>query len=457
MTPTASPLEERLIDYAATLELSDVPEAARGQALRRLMDTVGGGIGAYAAEPARIARRLAQPVAGGPAARVWGSLVATTPEAAAFANGTMLRFLDINDTHRARDGSHPSDNIGGIIAMAEALDLSGADMLLALIISYEIQCRFVDVVGFNDAGWDQPVPGAMACALACGRMLGLDRAQLRDALALSVIPNLCTYQTRAGELSMWKGSAAANGARNGIFAARLAAEGMTGPYEAFDGVFGLWKQTMGTPHDLPALARGEGARFAVQQSNIKMYPVRDSCQLPVNTARDLRAQVAPEDIAALKIITYKSAHKGAVADPELWAPKTRETADHSMLVSVAVTLIDGTITPASFENGRFLDADVLGLIGRTEVEVSDDFSAQSPGVRNCRLEATDRAGKTHVAHLKLTPEDIERGPSDAELEAKFLMLTRPFMPEAAARRLHEGLLAADSFDRVRDLVDLTAI
>lgn len=456
MTEIISELEGRLIDYALSLRYEDLPEETVRQAKRRLMDTVGGAIGAFAAHPARIARRLAQPVAGGPSARVWGSLVTTTPEAAAFANGTMLRFLDINDTYRTKDGSHPSDNLGGVMAVAEMLGLGGRDMLLALVISYEIQSRFVDVVPFNDNGWDQPVPGSMACALACGRLMGLDAGQMRDALALAVIPNLSTYQTRAGELSMWKGSAAANGARQGVFAARLAAEGMTGPYEAFEGVFGLWNQTVARPEKFPTLVSGHGI-FAIQQSNIKMYPVRDSCQLPVNTAKALRAQVAASQIEALQIFTYRSAYKGAVADPELWAPKTRETADHSMLIAIAVTLLDGTITPNSFEYTRFLDSDVLDLIGRTKVEVSDDFSAQAPGIRNCRLEARDHEGKVYVAHLTLNTAEIERGPDDAELEEKFMMLTRGFMPEAAARRLQVALLAADEFERISELVDLTAI
>jgi hypothetical protein len=123
-----SPLERRLIDYALGLTWDEIPAEAIRQARRRIMDTVGGAIGAYASAPARIARRMAQPVDGGPAARVWGSLVATTPEAAAFANGTMLRFLDINDTYRTRDGSHPSDNLGGIVAACEMLGLSGRDL-----------------------------------------------------------------------------------------------------------------------------------------------------------------------------------------------------------------------------------------------------------------------------------------------------------------------------------------
>ena len=345
-----SELERTMIDYAASLRFDELSPPVLHQAKRRVIDTIAGALAAHASQPARIAGKLAPEVSNGRSARVFGSLARTSPEMAAFANGVMLRFLDINDTHRTVDGSHPSDNLSGVLAVAEALGASGRDFLLALTISYEIQCRFVDSVPFNDNGWDQPVPGVMACALACGRLLGLDAEALRHALALAVIPNLCTYQTRAGELSMWKGCAAANGARQGVFAAYLAAEGMTGPYEAFDGVFGLWNQTLGAPCEVKPFARAGGV-FAVTQTNIKKFPVRDSCQLPVDTALELRSRVAAGDIASLRIVTYRSAYKGAVADPELWRPRTRETADHSMPVSIALALIDGDIT-ASPSTGR---------------------------------------------------------------------------------------------------------
>jgi 2-methylcitrate dehydratase len=451
-----SDLERDLIAYAQNLTFNEVPAAAIHQAKRRVLDTLGGALAAFDAPTSRIARRLAQPVAEAPGARVWGSLIITTPESAAYANGTMLRFLDINDTYRTKDGSHPSDNLGGVLATAEMVGANGRDALLALIISYEIQSRFVDAVAFNDAGWDQPIPGAMACALASGRLLGLSPEAMRHALALAVVPNLCTYQTRAGELSMWKGCAAANGARQGVFAARLAAAGMSGPYEAFDGVFGLWNQTMRQRHKLPKLARGKGT-YAVQQSNIKMYPVRDSCQLPVNTAKALRAQLDPRHIERIEITTYKSAYKGAVADPELWAPRTRETADHSMLVAIATCLIDGDVTPATFEKARFADADVLDLIGRTSVDVSDEFSSAAPGVRNCRITAKMKDGSSKFAHLKLTIEDIERGPSDKEIETKFLSLTKGILPSAAQKKLMAGIERVDRLGDIGELIDLTRI
>lgn len=456
MDKLCSPVETQLIEYSMSLGFEDLTEKAINQAKRRVIDTIGGALGAFEAKPVEIARKITPKITNGCTARIWGSLERSTPEGAAFTNGTMLRYLDINDTHRTIDGSHPSDNLGGIIAMAEALDLSGQDALLALTISYEIQCRFVDSVPFNENGWDQPVPGVIAMALSAGRMLNLSPTSMRDALALAITPNLCTYQTRAGELSMWKGAAAANGSRQGIFAALLASKGMTGPYEAFDGIYGLWNQTVKKKHKIAPLSFGKSL-FGIEQTNIKMYPVRDSCQLPVQTARDLRKKISAKDIESLKIITYGSAYKGAVEDPELWAPKTRETADHSMLIAIALGLIDGTITPESFETERFLDQDVLNLISKTEVEISQEFSAMSPGVRTCQLIAKNDVGKSFTSKLSLTAEDIERGPSDAEIQSKFYSLSERVMSNEKARALFDASMDLESMPKISTLVDLTEI
>jgi 2-methylcitrate dehydratase len=451
-----SSLETQLIEYSMSLVFEDLSPKVISQAKRRITDTIGGALGAFEAKPVEIARTVVPKVNNARSARIWGSLEKSTPEGAAFANGTMLRYLDINDTHRTIDGSHPSDNLGGVIALAESLNLGGRDVLLALTISYEIQCRFVDSVPFNENGWDQPVPGVIAMALAAGRMLNLNASSMRDALALAVTPNLCTYQTRAGELSMWKGAAAANGARQGIFAAMLASKGMTGPFEAFDGIYGLWNQTIKKQHNIAPLSFGKSL-FGVEQTNIKMYPVRDSCQLPVQTARNLRKKIAAKDIKSLKIVTYGSAYKGAVEDPELWAPKTRETADHSMLIAVALGLIDGTITPESFESDRFLDRDVLELIAKTEVEISPEFSAMSPAIRTCQLIAKNSESKRFNSKLSLTAKDIELGPSDEEIQSKFYSLTERVMNNERAKLLFEASMNLENMKKISTLVDLTKV
>lgn len=444
---------QRLVDFASELRFEHLPQTAVHAAKARLIDSIGVAMAAYLAPPVRAARRITQPTAGPLKARLFGSNLQTTPEMAAFVNGTMVRYLDFNDAYRTRDASHPSDNLPAILAMTEALGLSGRDFISALAVSYEIQCRFTDDVPFNDAGWDQPVVGAMACALACARLLGLDRAQYGEAVALALIPNLCTYQTRAGELSMWKGCAGPNGARNGIFAALLAGEDMTGPYHPFDGVFGVWKQTTGQAYEVNIPQPQTLASCGLNQTNIKTYPVRDSCQLPINTALDLRAKISANDIQSLHIATYKSAYEGAVKDPELWTPQTRETADHSMPFSVAVSLLDGAVTPDTFERRRFLDSDVLDLIKKTKIEISDEYSSQTPALRNCRIEALVSGGDKITAHRALSMQEIERGIDDADLEAKFRACTQATLNASQQQNLLDLAWRLEELDNIGGILD----
>lgn len=443
----------RLVEYTLSQRYEDLPPEVVKAAKRRVVDSLGCGLAAYLAPPAKIARHLALPVAGPFGSRVYGSLVRTAPDLAAFANGVMVRYLDFNDTYRSVDGTHPSDNIPALIAVAEAVGKGGKALLAAMAVSYEVQCRFADTVPFNDKGWDQPVAGVIACALGVGKILALSRDQLHHALALAIIPNLATHQTRVGELSMWKGCATAMGARQGVFAAFLAREGMTGPHDPIEGRNGLFAQAGGEKYELRPLAV-RGQTFALSQTNLKRWPVRDSCQLAVDTGRDLRAKVRAEEIESLRVLTYRSAFRSSVQDPELWVPQTRETADHSMPFSIAVTLLDGEVTPDTFSRARFLDADVLALMKRMKIEEDVEFSKQAPGVRNCRIEAFTKDGKRYVTHRQLTAEDIGRGMSDEEVNEKFTRLTRNMIVPARRKQLLDLIRNLEGVENMGSVVDL---
>lgn len=424
-------LEQDLVNFTDKLRFNDLPQNAILASKMRLLDSVGVAIAAFEAKPSKIARSLACEVTGQEVAQIWGTGKLAPLEDVAFANGVMVRYLDLNDAWRTKDAHHPSDYLPAILAVAESLALSGKDFITALATAYEIMCRFTDNVPFNDAGWDQPVTGSIATALAAGKLMGLEREKLMHSIALAIIPNLSTYQTRAGELSMWKGCAGPNGARNGVFAARLAREGMSGPFNAFEGIFGVWNQTLsGKKFDINLPDFTSPWDWGIEQTNIKTHAVRDSCQLPIFTAIDLKEKLNGKKITSLKIETYKSAWEGAVKDPELWAPKTRETADHSMLFSVACALADGKVVPDSFEEKRFLDADIIDIIKQCEVNVLDEFSNATPQRRNCRIIATTEDGEKITAHRIVTLEEIKRGMPKVQVIAKFKENTeRYYSPE----------------------------
>jgi 2-methylcitrate dehydratase len=217
---------ETLARYATSLRYGDLSPSAVKEAKRHIIDSLGCAMGGITSEPAVIARRVAPAAAGTPSARVLGDGRATTPEAAAFANTAMIRFLDANDTYIARGSGHPSDVLGAILAAAELVGASGQDVLLATVLGYEVFGALADQVSLRDRGWDQGVFVAPASAAGAGWLLGLSRPEMADAIAIAVTANVPTRQTRTGELAMWKGCATAAAAKAGLFAAQLAKAGM---------------------------------------------------------------------------------------------------------------------------------------------------------------------------------------------------------------------------------------
>jgi len=449
---------KKLADFATALRFEDLPEAAVQAAKARIVSTLAVSLAAFDLPPVRIAKQLAQPVAGGPAASIFGSLVKTTPEMAAFVNSAMVRCLDMSDSYVMSAVSHPADAFPSILAVAEAEHLTGRQLLLATAVIYETQCRFVEVVPYNQHGWDQTPVVALGAALGCSRLLGLTQEQIHHAIALAVVPNLALNQTRTGTLSMWKGMAGPQGARAGVFAAYLARAGMTGPDGVFEGKYGFWNQLMGgQAYELPIPGNFSGHTFAVQQTMIKSFPTRFNCQVPVFAAQKLRAMTEVSDIASLRIESIRQAFSRWVDLPEIWQPQTRETADHSLPCTVAMALLDGTITPAMMEHGRYRDPDVLDLMSRCTIELPDEFADLAPATRCCRLTARMKNGETAVAEYCRSLEDDMADSGWDQAADKFSSLTGNLLEARTRRKLLAAVADLENLENVDALIAMTRI
>jgi 2-methylcitrate dehydratase len=425
-----------LASYVAKLSFDKLSSSGVHETKRRLIDAIGCGLGGYASEPAEIARKLAADVSGRPPAHILGSGESTSMEMAAFANTVMVRYLDCNDTFISKGSGHPSDMTGACLAVADALHSSGADTLLAIAASYEVFTALADVVGLRERGWDQGVFVVLGAAAGASKLMGLTAGETAHALAIAIMANIPMRQTRAGELSMWKGCATAASAREGVFAALMASKGMTGPAQAFEGKHGLWEQVTG-PFDIGALG-GEGRQFGIERTNLKFFPSEYHSQAPLWLALELRNKVKPEEIEAIDVETYYMAFSEIGSEPEKWDPKTRETADHSLPYLLAVGLIDGMISADSFSDARIGDPAVRALMQRIRVTENEAFTREFPSKLMTRIEVLSRSGERHTGTASY-PKGHARNPmSDADLESKFTGLTRDTLgPQRAA-----GLLQA---------------
>ncbi len=226
------------------------------------------------------------------------------PDAVAFANGVTMRYLDANDAFPG-GGGHPSDVIAPVLAAADAAGAGGATAITATFVAYEVYHQFwrsmideekkVDVV--RGMGFDHVLYTVIASAAGAAKALGLERGPIANALSLAIAPYLPLYVTRRGNLSMWKGCAAGNGARNGVFAAVLSAEGISGPENPIEAVQGL-RDLMGRFNLGPF--GGGGLPFRISQSGLKFHQGRPGPDSQVSTGlpmphRDCDAEWPAQD------------------------------------------------------------------------------------------------------------------------------------------------------------------
>ena len=436
---------ERLVDFAHQSEFSALSADTVHACKQRLIDTMACALGAYDEPLSHLARKMARRYSGNADAGVWGSALQTTPEAAAFANGVMLRYLDMSDTYLSKSRGHPSDVISGILAVADHLHSDGPSVVSAITLAYDVYCSFMDAVDINSKGWDQPVYGVLGCVLGAGRLMRLSREQMANAVALALAPNMALTQTRRGELSSWKGCAGANASRNAVFAAMLAQEGFTGPTAVFEGAGGLWDIVGKFDWPLPDLLK---APHMITQTHLKSLPICYHGQSAVLGALEIRPRVRLQSISEIKIESYRAAVNMMGAEPSRWAPETRETADHSLPYVVSMAFLDGAVTAESFTRERLTDPAMADLMKKVTVSEDTALSARYPESSPSRVSVRLSSGELITTEVRYPKGHAKTPMDDAEVEQKFRDL---FLHCGNEGQCDAALKALQNFDRASDV------
>jgi 2-methylcitrate dehydratase len=422
-------LTRRIAAFAEAQKFDTLPPAIVDATRLRLVDTLACVVGGRDSEAAQIGLALTDgAVPKSFPGRVIGYRDRNTAETAAFVNSAMGRYLDYNDTG---PGSHPSDCIGALFAIAEAAGASGGELIAATVVAYEIIFRLAFGTKFRQRGWDQGFGAAIATAAGAAQLLRLPLEQIAHAVSIAAVANVPLRASRAGNLSYWKSAATPFAVKNGLAAALLAAKGMTGPEKPFEGRFGLWEQITG-PFEIDAFP-SEGGEFMLPRwSRFKYWPVEYNAQIGVWAARQLREKIPVEQLARVEISTYHQAWHEIGSEEAKWDPKTRETADHSLPYIFARTLVDGAISVASFEEAAFGDPGIRPLMRKISVKADETFSSQFPAIVPIRVEATTLSGDVHRIEMA-NPKGHDLNPMDAaDVTEKFMRLVVPALGQAGA-------------------------
>lgn len=416
---------------------------------RRILDSIGCALGAWKSRPGKVARQVAGDVPISPGASLLGSKQRTTADLAAFANGALVRYLDFNDTYLSKEPAHPSDNIPAALAVGQVAGADAKQVITAIALGYELQCRCCDAASLRKHGWDHVYYGALSTALLAGKLYGLTVEQMVHALGLAGVCNFATRQTRTGQISDWKACAFSNAARNGVFAANLARLGMTGPNEIFEGPKGLFKMVTG-PFE-PKWSSGPDD-WMILKTYIKFWPAEYHSQSAIDACLQLRPQIGDVGrIESILVESFEAAVSIIGSEPEKWRPTSRETADHSMGFCMACALIDGDVTRASFSDEKIRDPKVLGLLDKIKIVETAECNAGYPdGIpNNIIIKTVD--GKT-ISKKVTYPRGHAGNPmTDEEVVAKFNRLAEGVVSASTAQRIAEQCMG---FEKLNDLAEL---
>src|SRR5713101_8295114 len=459
-------LAHQLAKYGCELKFEDLSKEVVHEVKRRVIDSLGCALGAWNEEPCSIARKVASEFSDNRGSTIIGTSHKAPPDWGAFANGCCIRYFDYNDTYLSKEPAHPSDNISAALAIAESLGSSGRELITAIALAYEVQCRLCDAASIRTRGWDHPTYGDFSTALACANLMKLDLEKTRHAVNIAGVTCAAMRQARVGELSHWKGVAFANAARHGVYSALLARAGMTGPAPIFEGQMGFEKQlgvALGNVGEKfvkrpDANSPNEGTAAMILNTSIKFWPAEYHSQSAIEAALFLRQQL--NDPAQVKAMTIES-HDASVdiigSEPEKWRPETRETADHSLPYITAIALIDGQVTEKQFQPERFMDPKIWKFLENVKVERNPELSALYPGAVANIVHVDLAVGKRLTKRVDYPLGHAKNPLEDFEVEKKFLSLVVPAFSRDHAAKIIEHVWRLDEQCDVRHLMKLLRV
>jgi len=446
-------LAESLAEYSNSLSYRNIPDPIVHETKKRIIDSLGCAIGAFDAQPVQIAREVANQANVKNGSTILGTNKRTTADLAAFVNGIMVRYFDYNDTYLSLEPAHPSDNIGPCFGVADIEGSSGKDLLLAIALAFEIQCRLCDAADIRHRGWDHVCYGLVSMALASGRLMGLSAEKMVQAVNLSLNSHITMRQVRAGELSMWKGVSFANAARNAVFSAMLARKGMTGPSPIFEGEMGFFKQVSGPFHlDTDGFGGVKGS-FKIGETYLKFFPAEIHSQTAIWAALEARKEIENMDeIKSVEIASHEAGYTILGRDPEKWTPTTKETADHSLPYIVARALFDGKIDNSSYSPRKFRDPKLLEFLNKVTLKEDKALSEVYPEAVANRITVALATGKLISKQDNYHKGYPKNYMSDQEVENKFYRLTSKYFSKNQGERILKTLWQLEKASNMSDLL-----
>ena len=446
-------ISQELASFIVNADYEDLSEAARLQLKIRVLDSLGCAIGALGGTPIQYLKRQLEDFGGNEHCTLVGG-GRTAPDRAALYNSALVRYLDFNDSYLAKhETCHPSDNLGSILAAAEYAAKSGKDLMTALALAYQVQCRLSDEAPVRAKGFDHTTQGSYAVAAGVSKVLGLDRQQTANALALCGTAFNALRVTRTGALSHWKGLAYPNTAFGCTHAVFLAMRGITGPEEVFEGNKGFMDAIAGqfrinwSQEDLER----------VTATIIKKFNAEIHSQSALEGILELKEQhdFSANDIQQISIDIFDVAYNiiGGGEEGDKTIVRKKEEADHSLQYMLSAAILDGQVMPEQYKPERIQREDIQNLLKKIKVKPKKEYTDRFPKEMPCSIEVMLSSGNRFSIEKKDYKGFVTNPVSWDQVSAKFEHLAGPLTDASLRKQIIDVVYNLETIP-VKTLTDL---
>jgi aconitate decarboxylase len=440
--------------WVSELTLAAVPTTVLAHLKLCILDSIGCGLYGAAQRWGRIVGDVTVEFSGGGPCSLIARAEKVSPPDAALANGTAIHGFEIDDAH-VSSSLHPGAvTLPACLAVAQAKNASGAELLTALAAGYEIGLRVGICAGVSHSTSGYHVSGTVGpvgAAAAAGRLLQLTPVQCAHALGIGATQAAGLYGARMG--AMTKRFHAGRASQSGVLSAYLAERGFTGALDALEAPFGGFMSTLNGQFDATTILSGLGEVWETTRVGLKAYAACASAHTTIDSVRELRSRgLRADNLARLTVYMSK---KGYINIGWPYQPGEVITAQMNGSYAAAVMLLDGEAFIEQYEECRLADPAILELLPRISFVHDPELDRGGAAKRHAvRMEAVRKDGGVMSATIEQRRGSAEHPLTTTEIEQKFQKLAAIVL---AAPAIEELIHLVGAIEREKNLQRLATL
>ena len=451
---TSTDITGQLAKYMVEAGRRELPAEVALAGRHRILDTLGAIISGARLKPGEMAIKYIQLQGGTPESSVLATDVKTSAVNAALANG-MFGHADETDDFEPVTKSHPGCSVvPAALAMAERAGSSGEDLLRAVVLGYDLCCRFLMALepdsvrgGHRSAEGTSSTMGSVGAAACIAR---LDEAGMRYALSYAAqqVSGIWSW-VRDAEHVEKAFDFAGMGARNGVTAATMAEAGLTGVWDVLEGEHNVLQALSLDPRP-DEMVKGLGSRFFITETAIKPYSVGYPIQAALDAFFTLHRQHGLT-VDNVESITVRLPRDGA------GVVNNRSMPDVNCQHMVAVALMDGEVTfESTHAYERMSDPATLEIKERVTL-IPDEELMDRAAPRSGKVSAVLTDGHT-VEHFTPHAYGTKENPMSTEdVNSKTHLLLTPVLGKARTEAIIDQVNNLEQLVDVRQLMPLLTV